>query len=89
MKKDRKIDRCFSIETVYMIIQCTNNGLFDSVEKDFITECRKNWWKDKNCTQMLKVLPRKYNIERALLEGLIKFGENNYANAFQMVCHSF
>lgn len=54
-------------------------------EKDFITECRKNWWKDKNCTQMLKVLPRKYNIERALLEGLIKFGENNYANAFQMI----
>ncbi|XP_061178701.1 pseudouridylate synthase 7 homolog [Saccostrea echinata] len=54
-------------------------------EKEFISECRKSWWKDKNCVQMLKTLPRKYAIERSLLEGLIKFGENNYANAFQMV----
>ena len=53
-------------------------------------QCRKSWWKDKNCMQMLSALPRKYNIERALLEGLIKYGENNYANAFQMVwCVSY
>ncbi|XP_062611558.1 pseudouridylate synthase 7 homolog [Saccostrea cucullata] len=56
-----------------------------SGEREFISECRKNWWKDKNCVQMLKTLPRRYAIERSLLEGLIKFGENNYANAFQMV----
>ncbi|XP_048740934.1 pseudouridylate synthase 7 homolog [Ostrea edulis] len=54
-------------------------------EKESIAECRKSWWKDKNCMQMLTALPRKYNIERTLLEGLIKFGESNYANAFQMI----
>ncbi|XP_022296061.2 pseudouridylate synthase 7 homolog [Crassostrea virginica] len=54
-------------------------------EKEYLTQCRKSWWKDKNCMQMLSALPRKYNIERALLEGLIKYGENNYANAFQMI----
>jgi hypothetical protein len=62
--------------------------VFSLPEKESIAECRKNWWKDKNCMQMLAALPRRYTIERTLLEGLIKFGESNYANAFQMVWKS-
>ncbi|KAK3103872.1 hypothetical protein FSP39_022552 [Pinctada imbricata] len=50
-----------------------------------VSEIRTKWWESKNSLEMITKLPRKYNIERNLLEGLIKYGETNYANAFQKI----
>ncbi|KAL5013397.1 hypothetical protein ScPMuIL_007667 [Solemya velum] len=54
-------------------------------EPEGIRECRECWQNTKDVDKILENLPKSYNIEWLILQGLKKFGLNNYFQAFTMV----
>ncbi|XP_067682997.1 pseudouridylate synthase 7 homolog [Haliotis asinina] len=65
------------MEAVDLILKPRKSG------DDSMKKCREEWGKSRDPSAALKYVPSHHNIERTLLETLMKQGETNYANALQ------
>lgn len=56
-----------------------------SNDKPFMDEVRKKWWKERNSAAAAAMFIPNEFIEKKLLDGLAKYGENDYAAALRKV----
>ncbi|XP_046542705.1 pseudouridylate synthase 7 homolog [Haliotis rubra] len=65
------------MEAVDLILKPRKSG------DDSMKKCREEWGKSRDPSAALRYVPSHHNIERTLLETLMKQGETSYANALQ------
>lgn len=56
-----------------------------SNDKPFMDEVRKKWWKERNSAAAAAMFIPNEFIEKKLLDGLAKYGENDYAAALRKI----